>query len=429
MSYPPNQPFMRNDPEGGDQSQPWGSAPGQSDAPESAGAQPWQPTQPMPSSEWQQPAGTWQPQQPGAVPPSPYGAQPGWQPGQPPPGAWGAPPPANKSRVGLVIGAVAASLVVIIVVAVILVGRSAAREQEAEEQASQARIDGVTAAVQGAFDAIVAGDAATALTFVEADGDTTFLTDDVLAVSNEIAPISEVVVTPPSSVDEYYASVDVDVSFMLGDEQVGQTYTVNDFDDDGTWLISDLVGHGYYFDSSDGLEVALNGVPVTTEDFLLFPGSYRFTTASEYFTLGDDAAFTVTDPFMVDIPLLEPELTDEGLAAFQDAVQTAVDGCVSSKDLETGCGLSLPAKLDDGTKLKDGTVKRTLSSDAVRALEDLEVTYLNGSVVVGDYIGAVDVEVGCTADGQSGTCEIFFAPSLGAPSVDMTDPDLEVLWD
>ncbi|WP_420112288.1 hypothetical protein, partial [Pseudactinotalea sp.] len=105
--------------------------------------------------------------------------------------------------------------------------------------------------------------------------------------------------------------------------------------------------------------------------------------------------------------------------------------CVSSNALETGCGLTIPAELDEGTELDDGTLERTLTDDAQEALESLEpmIDYSDPTIASAGYIGAVDVEAECTQGDESGTCTILFAPSLSSPSVVMTDPDLPVTWD
>lgn len=417
MSNPTNDPYGQNPPPS--DGQPWSSA-----------SQPGQP-QPQPWSPASQPP----PQQGyGAVPPAPgapsYGApQQQWQPGAPG-GPYGQ-PPQQRSKVPLIIGIVAAAMVLVVVLAVVLQNQARARAEQQEQEQAQARVDGAAGALQGAFDALVAGDAAGVLGYIDADGDQSMLTDEVLAASAELAPITDVVVTPPTSVDEYYRSAEVDVAYTLGDTEVSQTYRVEDLDEDDAWVVTDLATDFYLYQTYDGLEILLNGAPVTQEEFLLLPGSYEFSTSTTYFTLDGTTAFQVTEPYLTETPSFEPALTDDGVTAFRDAVSDAVDSCVSSKKLKTGCGLTMDKRLSDGTVLTDGTLDRTLSSDAKQTIKTMKPTlsYGNWTLAQGEYIGTVDVVAEGKQDGDRVKGDVIFPPSLGTPSIDMTDPDLEVLWD
>lgn len=419
----PNDPYGQSQPPSG--GQPW-----------SAASQPGQ-QQPAP---WTSASQSQQQGYGGAAPQPPqqgYGApQQPWQPGQQ--GMYGQQPPKGKSKAPLIIGIVAAVMVFIIVLAVVLQNQARSRleqeQQEAEQQAqqaAQARIDGAAGALQGAFDGIVAGDAAAVLSHVEVDGDESMLTDEVLAASAEIAPITNVVVTPPGEISEYSPYADVDVTYTLGDTEVSQTYSVEDLDEDGSWVVSDLLADYYLYETYDGLEILLNGSPVASEEFALFPGAYTFTTSTTYFTLDGTTTFQITEPYPTDSASFEPALTDDGVTAFRNAVSDAVDACVSSKKLKTGCGLTLDKTLSDGTVLKDGTIDRTLTSEAKQTIKTMKPTlsYGNWTLAQGEYIGGVDVVAEGTQDGTAVKGDILFPPSLGRPSVDMTDPDLEVLWD
>lgn len=416
----PNDPYGQNQPPSG--GQPWSPASQPAQQPQPA---PW-----SPSSQPQQP-GYGAPQQPGyAAPQQGYGApQQPWQPGQP--GMYGQQPPKGRSKAPLIIGIVAAVMVLVIVLAVVLQSQARNRAEQQEQESAQARVDGATGALQGAFDGLVAGDSAAVLSHVESDGDQSLLTDEVLAASAEIAPIANVVVTPPAEISEYSPYADIDVTYTLGDTEVSQTYTVEDLDDDGTWSVRDLLADYYLYDTYDGLEILLNGAPVTSDEFELFPGAYEFTTSTTYFTLDGTTTFEVTEPYLMEYASFEPALTDDGVTAFRNAVSDAVDACVSSKKLETGCGLAMDKTLSDGTVLKDGTIERSLTSDAKQTIKTMVPTlsYGNWTLAEGEYIGGVDVVAEGKQDGQNVKGDILFPPSLGRPSIDMTDPDLEVLWD
>lgn len=386
--------------------------------------QPWQaPTAPQPAAPWQPqpvqpPQQQWQPE-----PAYAYAGPPG-----------GVPPtdPAKRKRTLIIVAAVVLVVVGVIAASVIYTIQANRRAEEQAAHEAAERVASVSAAVQGMFDAIVAGDAATALSHVDAaDADISMITDEMLAASAEIAPIADIVVTAPDEVGEYSRSASVAVTYQLGDVAVEQEYQVRDSDQDGTWLIDGAIVEASLYELPEGLEVTLNGVALTSPEITLLPGAYRLGTSATYYTLVGETDFQITQPYFASVPSLEFALDDDGVAAFRDAVTSAVDECVSSSDLETGCGLAVPAELSDGTELEDGTLERTLTDDAQATLESLEptISYSDPTIASGGYIGAVDVEAECTKGDQSGTCTILFAPSLSSPSVAMTDPDLPVTWD
>lgn len=371
-----------------------------------------------------QPPPPWQaPQQPPASPASP-------SPVQPP-----QPQPADRKkrrRTMIVVGVVVAVVLAIAAAAIILTVQANRRAEEEAERAAAERLASAAAAVQGLFDAIAAGDSTAALGYVDLEGgNSELITDEVLAASAELAPITDIVVTPPTSVSEKTRSAEVSIGYLLGGEPVEQTYQVRDPEQDNTWIVDGAVNAVTLYDMLEGLDLTLNGVPLTTADFLLLPGAYEIATTTTYFTLTGDTEMRVTELYHADSPTLEAALNDDGVAAFREAVTTAVDECVASTTLEAGCGLTLPEELDDGTVLEDDTIERSLSDDAQEALETMEPTlsYADPTVAEGSYIGAVDVKADCTQDDRSGTCELIFAPSIGTPSVTMTDPDLAVSWD
>lgn len=397
--------------------------------------------QPYGSGAAPTPYGSAPPAPGGAVPPDPYTSAPPAPGGAMPPVGYAAPTagapggPTRKSRTPLIVGVVVGALVLIAgvggVIAVTNANRAAEEERQAEAQAAADRVTGATAAVQGFLDAVVANDSATALTFVEqVGGNGDLLTDEVLAASAELGPISEVVVTPPAEITEYYLSADIEVSYLVGETEVVRTYRSSDLDEDGTWLLEDALSPASLYAEYGDLELLLNGAPVPAEEFVLFPGSYEFGIATEYFTLGEETTFVAADPYLLDIPTPVPALTDEGVTVFRETVRAAVDECVASTKLETGCGLSIPATLGDGTVLTDGTIERTLTDDAAQTLESMVPTlaYDNPAVAEGEFIGVVEVVAEGTQDGNEVRGDVIGPPTLGVPSINMTDPELTVTW-
>uniref|UniRef100_UPI003B3A1CC8 hypothetical protein n=1 Tax=Pseudactinotalea sp. TaxID=1926260 RepID=UPI003B3A1CC8 len=304
--------------------------------------QPWQaPTAPPPGAPWQA-----QPQQ---APQQQWQPEPGAYAYAGPPG--GVPPtdPAKRKRRLTIVVAVVLVVVGVIAAAIIYTVQANQRAEEQAAQEAAERVAAVTATVQGFFDALAAGDAATALSHVDTgDVDTSMITDEILTASVEIAPITDLTVTPPDEVGEYSLSASVDVSYQLGDAAVELAYQVRDPNQDGTWLIDGAVVEASLHELPEGLEVTLNGVPLTSPELTLLPGAYRLGTTTTYYALTGEPEFQVTEPYFASVPSIEFVLDDDGVAAFQGAVTSAVEECVSSSALETGCGLTIPAELDEG---------------------------------------------------------------------------------
>lgn len=397
--------------------------------------QPQSPPQPHPGySQPQSP----QPPHPGyGHPQNPQQPHPGYGPsqGQPPQWAQGAPGgPGGPRKKGLGVGALIAIiggglfvLLVIGVIIAIVVARSTANPGgggSSEPPASPSQV------VTDYLTALADGDSAKALGYLGTPpDDTLMLTDEVLAASNKVAPITDIsVVTEDTS----NGSSDVTVSYQLGSQPVTAEYSVLDYDDDGVWEVSG--GTGYIPTSKfEGLGLTINGATVPDGDEVeVFPGSYQLATTLPNFTLSGDATVVVDQPFAsADTSDITPALTDAALQQFRGLVRAAVEACIASTTLDAGCGLAIPATLSDGTQLTDGTIQRTLPADTSTTLDSLEATlsYDNPTLAQGESIGGIDVTAQCTQGGASGTCNVLFGPGLGRPSVDMASPNPTVLWD
>jgi hypothetical protein len=286
-----------------------------------------------------------------------------------------------------------------------------------------------TEAIEQYLAAISDGDSATALSLLGTPpDDETLLTDEVLAASNALAPMSDIVVADDPGTG---GSADVTVKYQLGDTSVNTTYSVLDYDDDGVWEIS---GGTAYLSTSrfEGLGVTVNGQEVDGDEFEVFPGAYEFATTMPNFAITGETVALATEPFAsVDTSGAEPGLSDAALTQFRTLVQQAVDACLASTSLTAGCGLDVPATLSDGTQLADGTITRTLSAEGTVTIQSMVPTlsYDNPTLAEGDYIGSVSTSAQCTQGGATGTCDVLFGPSLGRPSIDMGSATPTVLWD
>lgn len=400
--------------------QPYGSGPSQGG--------PGRPGQPYPGG----------PQQPGPQQPGPY-QQP--HPGQPQQPGYGGPGfPAgsgasgggsNGRKVGLVI-AVAALAVILIAGGLIAVVATRGGGPEASGPGDPSETPVAQApeqVVQAYLEAIAGGRAEEALGYLydKPYGDASLLTDEVLAVSNEIAPITAISVTPPA--DPTYGG-DVTATYLVGEEQASYEFSVIGRAEDGYKISTGTVSGS--LSGGDGIEVLVNGVaPSDPDSIALFPGGYQVTTEQKYFTV-DDAEYVLTDPRADGYLDVEVTLDKDGTAAFTKLVTESAEKCVASKKREAGCGLDLPATLSDGTKVAENSIKRSMPAETRKRLKELEPQLGSSDptlVRAKDYLGSVKAEAGCTKGSQKGTCEILGAPGFGSPTVDFAAKELTVEWD
>ncbi|MFS0734312.1 hypothetical protein ABC304_01380 [Microbacterium sp. 1P10UB] len=332
-----------------------------------------------------------------------------------------APPPKRRRRRGLIWGIViAAVLLVAAGVVAFLLYQNARAAAEASGAAA-------AASVEDYFTAIASGDAATALTFVDGAPTGGLLTDDALAASAALAPLTGISAT---SDPIWGDSGQVRVSYVLGGRPVTAAYDVTDIDGDAVWTIAD-VPEVQLGSRLAGLPVLLAGVPFTNGTIDAFPGTYPATMGGDVYTVAADATVTVTGPQEATVgPDVVPSLTDAGVQAYRTAVASAVNTCLASRALASGCGLDLPPTLSDGTTLYDGTVFRTLTPEAQAGLAAVvpELDPTQSALAESGMIGAVAAAANCTQGQANGECDIVDAPALTGATVDLTQSTPAVTW-
>ncbi|WP_341855586.1 hypothetical protein [Brachybacterium sp. GPGPB12] len=216
------------------------------------------------------------------------------------------------------------------------------------------------------FDALAAGDAATALELnpVNEDMGAAPAPVEAYTAALEAAPITGVELGTPVIDDGGLAEGEVPVTFTVGDETVSDTYRVHDYDDDGVMELTGGHTMTQVPDGLDGLGLTVNGAEVTAgEPIALMPGGYEVALGAEHFAL------TSTDPLLVgelasSLEWPEATLTEEGLTAFRGAVDDAVQACLEQTTLEAGRGMTpVPTTSDDGWTMVENTVERSISED------------------------------------------------------------------
>ena len=335
---------------------------------------------------------------------------------------WAMPAP-RKSRRGLIWAIVIGVLVLLLGGGVTAYIVLSAPQRAADENGVRA-----AASVQAYLDAVAAGDAGGALSHVEpAPAPGGLLTDAALAASKALAPISGITATAQPI---WGTEGQIAVQYLMGDTPVSAVYTVADADADGTWSLETVprLRLGQRF---AGLPVSVGGVPVVDGAIDVLPGTYPLTMGGELYTVSPGAAVTVVDPEAVGVSdAVVPSLTEPALKGYRDAVVAAVNACLASRALASGCGLDLPATLADGTALYEGTVFRTLTPDARAGLAAVvpELDPTNPALARSGLIGAVGTAANCTQNGANGECDIVDAPALQGATIDMTRSPLTVLW-
>jgi len=254
------------------------------------------------------------------------------------PGAPGG-PPANRSRLLLIIGAAVLALIILGVGAGVLINnRNTTASDPTDPTDPQSAPPAATKpsdAVKTYLEALAAGKADAALAMGdEQAADKTFLTDAVLADSITRAPITDINV--PEVTDEYAYSIDA--SYKLGDQPVAEKYSVKKAGD--TWKVRDAFAElNLTSTRAKTLPMSINKVAVKTDKIRVFPGSYVFTSGNKYVDYGKENILLLKSPS--DYPSaadIQPTLTTAGEAAFEAAATAKLKTCLTPRDLTPdGC--------------------------------------------------------------------------------------------
>lgn len=237
-------------------------------------------------------------------------------------------------------------------------------------------------------------------------------------------------VKEPSLDDEMSGSVWV--TFTVGGESAQESISVHDYDKDGEWEMIPPTTQLEPPTSLRGLGVEVNGDEVDDDDvLLLLPGTYEVGVDSPHYAFSGSTSMRVTSSSVAP-SWPKPSLSPSGTKAFREAVRKEVDACVAQKTLKAGCGLgTIPTtEKQQGWKMVDGTVKRSLKSDTEKKLTTMkpDVSSSDPTSVEGRVVGGVDTTMTCTKGEQTGECELFISAVVGAPTVDMSDQEPTVDW-
>ncbi|MGO1166054.1 MAG: hypothetical protein ACTMHL_05490 [Janibacter sp.] len=305
---------------------------------------------------------------------------------------------------------------------VVALGSSGDQEASSGEAASEVVTD--------YMDALVEGDASSAIDLVQTSGRESVLSERAYEQALESAPVDDVVVKETRLDDEMSGTVGV--TFTVGGESAQESISVHDYDRDGQWEMIPPTAQMEPPTPLQGLGVKLNGEEIDDDDvLLLLPGTYEVGVDSPHYALSGTSSMEVTTSSGAP-SWPEPSLSSSGTAAFREAVREEVDSCMEQKTLKAGCGLGTVPDTDrqQGWKMVDGTVKRSLTSGTEKKLKTMkpDAGSSDPTSVEGPVVGGVDTTMSCTKDGQTGECELFINAVVGAPTVDMTVKEPTVDW-
>ncbi|PRI11765.1 hypothetical protein B4915_04815 [Leucobacter massiliensis] len=286
-----------------------------------------------------------------------------------------------------------------------------------------------SAAVEEYLQALADGDATTARKLAGGSTSDRLLSDEVLARSNELAPITNISVDEEPSSESDYDAV-VSATFDLGDTSVARDFRVYNSYSSG-WQLSDAV-LSTSLSAFDGLDLQINGVEAGGDRVTFFPGAYEFELGAEAFELdSDDKVFVIAD--QNDITSLydvQPTLTEEATQTFRELVRASLEECLASTALTTPCGLDVSSELSDGSIPVADTAKRTLTPEGDAALKSLKprTDYDNPTLVTSsDYI-RISTSIEADKDGQRVSGELMFGGDLLKPYVDFSEDKPTVTW-
>ena len=226
-------------------------------------------------------------------------------------------------------------------------------------------------AVQGYLEALAKGDATTALAYAATPpADASMLTNEVLIGGLRLAPIADITVAKGSGGS---SSDTIEASYTLGGVPVSASFPATKVGSE--WRLQRIVAN---VDLSslhpDLVGLRLNGVPIASDSFAVFPGGYSVSP--------DDPRYALTATnFRVKSPDDSPDtfsmalkLSVKGQSQVRSAAQKKLNSCLKQRSLKpAGCGFS--TYLPGSNKPRNSTIrwKVTKGANAMKKVKPLVV--------------------------------------------------------
>lgn len=213
-------------------------------------------------------------------------------------------------------------------------------------------------AVQDYLDALVSGDARSALAYAARQpADLLMLSDTALAASRALAPITEVRIGHGTASRTATGAEHrtVPVSYHLGDTPVSTTFEVSRVG--GAWLLDDVaVTLPLDVSPAAGLRLTVNGTPLARNPPMVFPGRYRVEAANAMYRIIRGTVDVTTTSAGPITTRLAVTLSARGVSAVRRAARTRLAACLTEQSLApAGCGFH--ARPPDGRTVRPSTIR------------------------------------------------------------------------
>ncbi|RLP07500.1 hypothetical protein [Propionibacterium australiense] len=352
----------------------------------------------------------------------------GWQPGQAThtgmpatTGPAGAPSPTRR----IVIGSVVLALLIGTMTAAALTHSVLEKKQRAVQEAVRAYLTAVAEA-----------DAEKARGYLGEVDDDSLLTDEVLRASNERAPLTGITVGKVTRDRGIGSPYHVQVSYLVGDEEVSAGLDVGLTN--GPVIIN---ASSLRLGGLKDVGVMVNGAVPDTTSPTVFPGSYLLTTRSEYLEVTGEPIAAI-DPTKQSYSLTAENsvvVSEAGVQMFREKVVAEARKCLASTSLDPGCGIEVPQYPDSipgCAEIREDSVHRRQDISQAALLESVTPSLkpMESTTIWALFmdLGRIDITAACRLGDTWSNREItrlsggFF---FGSPSIDLTDPDLTITWD
>ncbi len=303
--------------------------------------------------------------------------------------------------------------------------KDADKDKGADKDKDKPKADSAPGAVQAFLDALAEGDVKTANSYLEKKIDSAFADQKVVDAALKAAPITDIEV---EGTDDY----NITGTFMVGEEEISMDFSVRK--SGKNYKISEYtLGQFSVTDELAKLQPLINGqeVELKASDSYAFPIQYEFTSANDRIAFEGTTVFIPYD-YSTSLWDLEFALTTEADTAIRDVVRKSLESCIAEKTLVSSCGMDVPATLDGGETVEDGTVTRTLDDSEWRGVDsmDLDFDYDNPLLITTWESFYPELTATCTdTSGQTGLCDIWSFGGSKSPVIDISGDDLVVKWE
>lgn len=279
--------------------------------------------------------------------------------------------------------------------------------------------------VEGYLQALSEGDITEALRHGQraGSGSTALLTPEAYANMPVESRPSNIEILPTET-----SATEVSVRYTLDGELVEQTYRTVRQSDDTYLLDKDSITATWQVPAGGNLPVFINGIEVDhTQPLQLVPGTYELTTGLDFIAFPTSSRVTIQSLAYDADPVfpLNPELTDEGRAAFLEQARASLNRCLATQSLDPdGC----PNSVRVSQQVDPSSIVWELNNDPwsgfTATLDGADQSRATASVSLSMSV-TMDYATGLSA----GTTPINTTVRLGANLLGNDPETIQVVWD